>query len=237
MSATISMTNTWYTLTELATQYQQQEEFIKKFKNTILGIKHNERTTPFFALFLTYKPKIGFKFKDQYNNNIILKEETAAQVFIPILNKGYYQGKNNNLYYITKTAQRQWLRGIHEHNTALVHIQQIYDYKNHDNCSYTEAIFNILSWQEHNKDINIKITPEFISDLYNTHFKCINRDFIICLSLYQPTGFDLFFHHHFVGHLEQEDNKLTLQITNPHFKQEIIDSLDSWGPTLSINTI
>ena len=230
------MNNTWEKLTELPTRLEQRQEFQKKFKHSVVGII--TKTSHFFGYFLKFCNETGgYIFKDIHNNKIILREDTEASVYIPKIERGFYETECGAIFYVTKTGFRQWTRGIYQENTSALYINTRFYSSLGNPLSYSTGVINFLTYNQ--KTLNqepLRICDSLLDQLSTKpYMKRLNRNYMIMYSTIHDNGYDLLFHKHVVGHITRHSNTITLKITNPFFKQEILDSISTWGPTLNLD--
>ena len=98
---------TWQDLTDMLGAGDIESEMSKKYKGTLLKIKHKEKT--FHAYYLGYDG--NFKFKDFNGVDINLSINTDIQVTIPAPQKGLYNTPSG-VVHLQRSPYRQYKRGL-----------------------------------------------------------------------------------------------------------------------------
>lgn len=212
-------TNIWSKLTNLDNFEDIIHEMTKKYRHTIMKIVSDK--TVAYGKYAGYKDKYH-TFYDLYDNPIRLSDDTDAEVRIWYPKRGLYNvnfdGYTGVLYY-TRTANRQYRRGMNDDNTTLIdpmgaayghmrkqfslhYLQQIAenkrDFRHLDEVIHAMSSSNtaILSYAFNDRwAVSLPIDSELIDK------------------------YDLWLYRHKVGHIQNN----TIYFTDATFKQELID--------------
>ncbi|NTV78939.1 MAG: hypothetical protein HGA25_07375, partial [Clostridiales bacterium] len=112
----------WQNLTDMSDDLNIIDEMIKKYKNTILGIRHNNKTH--YAKYDGYNSKtqmFGFTMKN--GDNISVAKDTDTEIFIPNPEKGLYNTQQGAIFFC-RNPLRQWKRGLCDANVILISINK-----------------------------------------------------------------------------------------------------------------
>jgi len=222
--------NLWENLTEIKSKQDQITEITKKYKNSIVGLQIKDKIH--YCMFNRFYPQKGFHFLDKYQNDIYLDYTTKFNLIIPKIKKGYYEDQSKQVFYLSKTANRQWIRGLCEEN---IHIQNIFNTLSNNFIATPNFIYVLIQILSTDNDTPKQITTELLKQLKNYPYIIkLTSDFIITLHTKKETGYSLFFHNILVGTITEKNKTLYLEIENPHFYQEIIDSISTWGDSLTL---
>jgi len=110
----------WQNLTDMFKDDDDvSDEMIKKYKNTVLGIKIP--TVTVFATFVGFADNGMFLFKTKEQHTIKLSNDTEAEIFIPNPEKGLYNSPKGALFF-QRHPKRQWKRGLNGENTQIFNV-------------------------------------------------------------------------------------------------------------------
>ena len=216
----------WQNLTDMFKDDDDvSEEMIKKYKNTILGIK--TPTVTVFATFVGFADNGMFLFKTKEQHTIKLSKDTEAEIFIPNPEKGLYNSPKGALFF-QRHPKRQWKRGLNGENTQIfsVHIDFIPNTMlgNGNSFNYNwpfvleEEGTKLLSMEEAKKQAD------------SVGSAAINRTYGLVAHPTEQSGYVLLHNRYQIGVVQ--DNKI--KIENNIFRQEVLDTQKSWCPNYEV---
>lgn len=227
--------NIWEKLTNTSNNKSETiKEFNRRYQDTILGIRNEE----------TKKCKfLKYKYYNTDNNNHLFYTNSEASVyilhedvsftsfnktiFIPKIEKGFYNSFQNRIVYITKTPKRQWRRGVCEDNYKILNFSSCLNTGTNYKTVFYPDIFYILEQQYNNNNIKETKRDLNIFEICETfkHHR-ISKDFLLTQNIIHPEGYSLFFHKYLVGHFKKPNE---LEICTNIFFQEILEEISTWN--------
>ena len=211
----------WQNLTDLTSNDAVCTEMVKKFKNTFLGISNGE--SKIYAYFTGVEFPY-YHFKDAYNSNVRLTDDTSYEIFIPTIQRGLYNcvssktGMETGAFYVQRNPLRQWKRGV--------------SYENHRATELSRNIMHMPTGNQFNDVFYSLMSPKYY-DL----FAALNRvskfgtvamthEFGITLSPQNNKDIHLVYHENIIGDIKDG----VVIIKNPIYYQEAMDTREEWCP-------
>ena len=216
----------WYKHTQRLNDEDNINEFLKKFKNTIIGFKDNQEV--FFAYLIKYYKKY-FYFEDEHGTVLQYHLDTELDVFIPTIQKGFYNS-DVTTYLLSRYPERQWKHGITRDN---LRCQPVILNKNkertelEDTNGYLRLICKLLKLKHLKIYTHTKLTDE-VFELCNTkEFHALNDKFAISLNHWsdRPDIYSLFYYQYHIGFITKDTYILLL----PTLRQELLDEQLFWN--------
>jgi hypothetical protein len=192
----------------------------KKYKNTFLGIKYQDKT--FYAKFLGLDGKGIFVFRDSDGGTLRLNFDTEAEVFIPQIKRGLFTHKDQ-VYYVERNPYRQYRRGINSDSHKISSLHKMISLRQ-PVVDIDPVIYGSFEIQPN----RLLDTAKLICDGYSESI--LTRDFALTLNHFGTEGYSLWYHLCFVGFVT--DN--TIKVENDIFRQEILDTQRTWCPNYMV---
>ena len=209
---------TWQNLTDLLFEEDVNAEMVKKYRGTVLGILNN--STPIYATYQGVSNKGYHCFMDSNTVSLNLSKETDCTVFIPKIAKGLYNTEKDCVF-VSRNPYRQYKRGL-TRDSVCIEPLSAYVIGGQTSNQFSNTIFQVL---DSSKQTEVSL-QEAITHLTNVPSYAINREFAVTLphSTIQDCDASLWLHTNFIGVVRGK----IIQVINPIFTQEILDSQDSW---------
>jgi len=212
---------TWQNLTHMINDTDCIAEMKKKFQGTVMGINvpGNDQTT--YAYYTGINNLEQHVFNTREEDKITLAPNTTAEVFIPNPKVGLYNTPNNGVVSFTRLPYRQHRRGLYR-DTATIenYLTRLTLWGMHT----TPNLFDTHIYDVLNDKLQKETTLEealHIAEKNISH--ALNRKFYVCVSHNQKTGFSIFYHHCYIGNINEKEKTIT--IFNDLFVQELVDYL------------
>lgn len=111
----------WQKLTNLSNSEDIKNEMVKKYRNTILKlVGANGKTV--YGRYTGMNRQGHHVFRDLYNNDLLVAQDTTVDVRVWYPRRGIYNidwGGVKRFFYFTRTANKQYRRGINEDNSLI----------------------------------------------------------------------------------------------------------------------
>lgn len=223
-----TLTNTaWYKLTERLNESDVIDEFHKKFQKTIVGFKTKDQV--FFAIFKEYKQEY-FYFIDENNITLNFHKDNDIEVFVPRLNKGFY---NSDIatYFCSRHPARQWKHGVNFHNTFC---SPLLNYKNKeqeamdsDTFSALRILCKLLKLRYFNIYVPNYLDESIFKECHRRGALGLTDKFAITLNPYtnNPDIYLLYYYQYPIGFITNDEYILCVQA----LYQEMIDEKLFWN--------
>ena len=221
--------NSWQLLTDMTSMNDVNSEMAKKYKDTWLQIKSEDEIS--YGLFHgnyednSYVLKVWSPEYKEWNQIVYLFDHPDYQSFtIPKPAYGCYTSKNlTQAVIFSQLPHRQWKRGLCKQNH---YAKTVVGSSN----SFNEAVLNILMPME-----SMTISEALkVMDEQELKSIALNRNFIISLnfSSKNDTFLLLLYHNYIIGKVLR--GKKQIQIENPIFLQEVLDTKHNWCPDYEV---
>lgn len=215
----------WQKLTDMVNNTDIVDEMIKKYKNTILGIR--TPTNSIYAYYIGTNNDGMFLFRDHNEQHLKIAKNTDMEIFIPNPEKGLYNTKYGAVMY-QRNPKRQWKRGLNSENVQAFTIVQTITHRGRPSAQQNkfDIVWNDILTNE-NDSILMSNAKEIADDLGSA---AINRTYGIVLHPTEKFGYILMHHKYQIGIIE--NNKI--RIMNKIFRQEVLDTQNQWCPTYEV---
>lgn len=224
--------NIWEKLTNTLNHKSETiKEFNRRYHDTILGVRDEETKICQFLKYRYYnEDNDKHLFYDQEGLNRFIPHEDISSflykktIFIPRIEKGFFNSYQNRILYITKTPTRQWRRGICEDNYKILNFSNCLNTGTNYKTVFYPDIYNILDQQYNNSNIIKKDFGMFEICEVQKHYR-ISKDFLLTQDVIYPEGYSLFFHKYLIGHFKKPND---LEVCTNIFFQEVLEELSTW---------
>jgi hypothetical protein len=211
----------WQNLTNMLQNDEVIEEMIKKYRNSVLGIK-KPNDSVFYAQYNHYKGGF-FNFTMSNGDQIQIHSDTDMELFIPNPEKGLYNTRVGAVFFC-RNPLRQWKRGLTRENVNMMEVNHSVMGRPYTNI-FDHIWDEVLNWGD-----NTLSVPEALLLASENGSAAINKTYGVVAHPRYDDGFILMHNQFIIGEIDEK----TILIRNPIFKQEILDTQTNWCPTHKI---